>query len=98
VQEPLVFPIHMKRVFSVDVLQCERCGGRMKILAAIHPPDTTGKILECLGLNGPSDRPHPSDHFALVCDLLLERDRAENVAAQLIKTDTADLIGVFANH
>ena len=22
----------------------------MKILAAIHPPDTTGKILECLGL------------------------------------------------
>ena len=40
----------MKRVFLVDVLQCERCGGRMKILAAIHPPDTTRKILECLGL------------------------------------------------
>ena len=40
----------MKRVFLVDVLQCERCGGRMKILAAIHPPDTTEKILECLGL------------------------------------------------
>jgi len=41
----------MKRVFLVDVLQCERCGGgRMKILAAIHPPDATGKILECLGL------------------------------------------------
>jgi hypothetical protein len=40
----------MKRVFLLDVLQCERCGGRMKILAAIHPPDTTGKILECLGL------------------------------------------------
>ena len=40
----------MKRVFLADVLQCERCGGRMKILAAIHPPDTTAKILECLGL------------------------------------------------
>jgi hypothetical protein len=24
----------MKRVFLLDVLQCERCGGRMKILAA----------------------------------------------------------------
>ena len=40
----------MKRVFLVDVLQCERCGGQMKILAAIHPPDATRKILECLGL------------------------------------------------
>jgi hypothetical protein len=40
----------MKRVFQVDVLQCEHCGGRMKIIAAIHPPDTTVKILEYLGL------------------------------------------------
>ncbi len=40
----------MKRVFLVDVLQCERCGGLMKILAAIHPPDTAQQILECLGL------------------------------------------------
>jgi hypothetical protein len=40
----------MMRVFLVDVLKCERCGGRLKILAAIHPPDATRKILECLGL------------------------------------------------
>jgi hypothetical protein len=40
----------MKRVFLLDVLQCKRCGGRMKILAAIHPPHATAKILECLGL------------------------------------------------
>ncbi len=40
----------MKRVFLVDVLQCEHCGGRMKILAAIRPPTATEKILECLGL------------------------------------------------
>jgi len=26
-----------------------------------------------VGLDGPSDRPHPSDHFALVCDLRLDR-------------------------
>jgi hypothetical protein len=36
--------------FLVDVLQCEICGGAMKIIAAIHPPDTTRQILECLGL------------------------------------------------
>jgi hypothetical protein len=40
----------MKRVFLLDVLQCEICGGAMKIIAAIHAPDTTRKILECLGL------------------------------------------------
>jgi len=40
----------MKRVFLVDVLQCERCGGPMKILSAIHPPEVTTRILDCLGL------------------------------------------------
>ena len=40
----------MRRVFLVDALQCEHCGGRMKILAAIRPPTATVRILECLGL------------------------------------------------
>jgi hypothetical protein len=40
----------MKRVWALDVLECPRCLGRMRILAAIHPPDATRKILECLGL------------------------------------------------
>jgi hypothetical protein len=39
----------MKRAFLVDVLKCEICGGPMKIIAAILAPDTTRKILECLG-------------------------------------------------
>ena len=46
----------MRRVFAVDVLECPRCHGPMKILAAIHPPDTAGAILECLGL---AARPPP---------------------------------------
>jgi hypothetical protein len=40
----------MKRVFELDVLECDRCGGRMRILAAIHQPEAIRKILECLGL------------------------------------------------
>jgi hypothetical protein len=40
----------MKRVWALDVLECPRCLSRMRILAAIHPPDATRKILECLGL------------------------------------------------
>jgi len=46
----------LKRLFSVDVLVCERCGGRMRVLCAVHPPDAIQKILDCLGL--PS-RPPP---------------------------------------
>jgi hypothetical protein len=40
----------MKRVFAIDVLECPRCRGPMRILAAIHPPETTSSILACLGL------------------------------------------------
>ena len=40
----------MKRVFEIEVLECPRCLGRMRIVAAIHPPDATRKILDCLGL------------------------------------------------
>src|SRR5213078_1936726 len=40
----------MKRVFQIEVLECPRCLGRMRIVAAIHPPDATRKILDCLGL------------------------------------------------
>ncbi len=40
----------LRRVFAVDVLECPDCGGPMRILAAIHPPDATRAILECLGL------------------------------------------------
>ena len=29
----------MQRVFKIDVLECPRCRGRLRILAAIHPPD-----------------------------------------------------------
>jgi hypothetical protein len=45
----------MRRVWEFDVLACE-CGGRLRILSAIHPPETTRKILDCLGL---ASRPPP---------------------------------------
>ena len=40
----------LRRVFAVDVLECPRCGGRMRLLAAILPPDATQSILGCLDL------------------------------------------------
>jgi hypothetical protein len=46
----------MTRVFGFDVLKCDSCGGRMRILCAINPPAAIKKILDCLSL--PS-RPPP---------------------------------------
>jgi hypothetical protein len=40
----------LRRVFAVDVLECPRCAGPMRILATIHPPDVTQAILDCLEL------------------------------------------------
>ena len=40
----------MRRVFAMDVLECDRCGGRMRIIAAIHAPEAIRKILDSLGL------------------------------------------------
>jgi hypothetical protein len=41
----------MRRVFAVDVLECPPpCGGRLRILAAIHDRDVVRAILDCLDL------------------------------------------------
>ena len=40
----------LRRVFAADVLERPRCGGRMRLLATIHPPEATEAILECLAL------------------------------------------------
>jgi hypothetical protein len=40
----------LRRVFAIDVLECPRCGARTRLLAAIHPPDATSALLECLDL------------------------------------------------
>jgi hypothetical protein len=40
----------MRRVFAIDVFECPRCGGELKLLATIHSSQTTAAILACLGL------------------------------------------------
>ena len=44
------WPELMRRVWQAEVLECPRCQSRLVVLAAIHPPETTRAILECLGL------------------------------------------------
>jgi hypothetical protein len=50
-QRRLAWAELMRRVFAIDVLECPGRGERMRILAAIHPPETAQAILACLGLS-----------------------------------------------
>ena len=45
----------MRRVWEFDVLACA-CGGPLRIVSSIHPPETTRKILDSMG---PPSRPPP---------------------------------------
>ena len=49
----------LSRVFKVDVLKCENCGGRMTVLAFLTGRAVVKKILEHLGLpaTGPPKAP-----------------------------------------
>jgi putative transposase len=55
----------MMRAFRLDVLECERCAGRLRIMAAIQPPTATEKILTCLELpcRAPPLAPARGDEF-----------------------------------
>ena len=59
----------MRRVFAIDVLHCERCGGRRKLIALITDSTVARRILRHLEL--PSEpppiaaaRPPPQRAFA----------------------------------
>ena len=58
----------MRRVFEVDVLECPACRGPMRVLAAIHPPEATRAILECLDLpsRSPPFSPPPPEPESLI--------------------------------
>jgi hypothetical protein len=57
----------LHRVFAIDAFRCDRCGGRMRILAAIDEPEVARAILDCLGLSSrappltPAPSPEPTD-------------------------------------
>jgi hypothetical protein len=47
----------MRRTFAIDVLDCPRCGGRLRLLALIEQAQVVERILRHLGL--PTNRPEP---------------------------------------
>ncbi len=51
----LDWPRLLRRTFEVDVLQCPRCAGRLRVLAIVTDPSSLAQILPALGL--PADAP-----------------------------------------
>jgi hypothetical protein len=47
----------MKRVFAIDILVCDTCGGAMRILAVLPDGDASHAILQHLGF--PTEPPDP---------------------------------------
>jgi hypothetical protein len=47
----------MRRTFGIDVLECPRCGGRLRLMALIEQAQVVERILRHLGL--PTGRPEP---------------------------------------
>jgi hypothetical protein len=51
----------LKRTFRLDVLHCDECGGRMKLVALVKDPTSVHRFLTGVGLpTGPP--PHPPNH------------------------------------
>ena len=43
---PLSWAERLKRVFKLDIELCPKCGGRLRVIAAITQPDVIQKILD----------------------------------------------------
>jgi hypothetical protein len=61
-QRSLTWAQRLKRVFSIDIETCRRCGGQLKVIASIEDPPVIERILAHLvgHTAEPVDPAHPS--------------------------------------
>ncbi len=53
----------LRRVFAIDILKCDQCGGDMNIIAIIPASEATEAILDHLGIatdHNPANGPPPT--------------------------------------
>jgi hypothetical protein len=61
----------MRRSFGFDVLACDRCGGRLRLIALIQQAEVIGRILTRLGVPAEVPTPRPArspPHLPVVAD------------------------------
>jgi hypothetical protein len=57
-QRALTWAQRRKRVFAIGIKTCQRCGGRLRVIASIEAPPVIARILEHLGRD--ADPAHPT--------------------------------------
>jgi hypothetical protein len=50
----------LRRTWGIDVLKCDTCGGRMRLIALVKTDSTIKKILGAMGLPTEPPQPHPA--------------------------------------
>ena len=60
----------LKRVFGIEIDRCEKCGGKVKVIACIEDPEVIDKILKHLGLDESSTTHNRSPPKATIDDAL----------------------------
>ena len=45
----------LKRVFSIEIETCQRCGGKLEVIASIEDAELIGRILEHRAQRGEDD-------------------------------------------
>lgn len=48
----------LKRVFGIEIQDCARCGGKLKVSASIEEPELIAKILAHLDKGAPDQSQH----------------------------------------
>jgi hypothetical protein len=64
----------LKRTFKIDVLKCDKCGGRMKLVAVVFDPPTIATTLRALGLPVRAPPIAPARSRSLLDSSRLSRD------------------------
>ena len=49
----------LKRVFSIDIETCPKCGGTLRVIACIEDPDVIATILEHIRARDKAEPPQP---------------------------------------
>jgi len=50
----------LKRSFLIDILECDKCGGRREVIAVIKDTNTVTKILDHVGITSAPQRFEPA--------------------------------------
>jgi hypothetical protein len=56
----------LKRVFAIEIETCQRCGGKLKVIASIEDAELIGRILKHRAQRGDDDIAD-GDTCAIVC-------------------------------